>query len=186
MYGVLPFALAQQLVEIPYLILQALTYSAIVYWMVWFARDAGKFFWFFFDFLLTLWYFTTLGMAAVNLTPSVPLANVLCSFFFGFWNLLSGFLIPIPMMPKYWVWAAWINPVMWSIYGLVITQLGSFDNEFITDLTGVTKTIPQFLSDRFQFETYMTGPIVAILFAYILAFGALACLSLKLLNFQRR
>jgi hypothetical protein len=32
MYGVLPFALAQQLVEIPYLILQALTYSAIVYW----------------------------------------------------------------------------------------------------------------------------------------------------------
>jgi hypothetical protein len=25
------------------------------------------------------------------------------------------------------------------------------------DLSGVTKTIPQFLSDRFQFETYMTG-----------------------------
>ena len=32
MYQVLPFALAQQLVEIPYLIVQALTYSAIVYW----------------------------------------------------------------------------------------------------------------------------------------------------------
>lgn len=31
-----------------------------------------------------------LGIAAVNLTPSVPLANVMCSFFFGFWNLLSG------------------------------------------------------------------------------------------------
>lgn len=81
--------------------------------MVWFARDAAKFFWFYFLFFLTLWYFTTLGMAAVNLTPSVPLANVLCSFFFGFWNLLSGFLIPIPAMPGYWVWAAWINPVMW-------------------------------------------------------------------------
>ncbi len=82
----------------------------------------------------------------MNMTPSVPLSNVLCSFFFGerlyclggtgtvaadrcsidpaplpslrsllagFWNLLSGFLIPIPAMPGYWVWAAWINPVMW-------------------------------------------------------------------------
>lgn len=160
----------------------------------------GKFFWFWFYFLLTLWYFTTLGalitagvaclparlllppplalppppllppsvchaflehahpyllpagIAAVNMTPSVPLSNVLCSFFFGerlyclggpcivvadrcsstacaptdparfpslcplsagFWNLLSGFLLPIPAMPGYWVWAAWINPVMW-------------------------------------------------------------------------
>lgn len=30
------------------------------------------------------------------------------------------------------------------------------------------------------------GPIVAILFAYILAFGALAVLALKHLNYQRR
>lgn len=186
MYSVLPFALAQLLVEIPYLVVQALVYSSIVYWMVWFARDAASFFWFFFIFLLTLWYFTVLGIAAVNLTPSVPLANILCSFFFGFWNLLSGFLIPIPAMPGYWVWAAWINPVMWSIYGLVITQLGQFGNEYITDLSGVTQSIPQFLSARFQYETYMTGPIVAILCAYILAFSAVAALSLRLLNFQRR
>ncbi|EFN59136.1 hypothetical protein CHLNCDRAFT_137957 [Chlorella variabilis] len=186
MYRVAPFALAQQLVELPYLVVQALAYSCIVYWMVWFARDAAKFFWFYFLFFLTLWYFTTLGMAAVNLTPSVPLANVLCSFFFGFWNLLSGFLIPIPAMPGYWVWAAWINPVMWSIYGMVVSQLGSFSNETITNLSGVTETIPQFLSDTFQYETYMQGVIVAILFAYILAFSSVAMISLKLLNFQRR
>jgi hypothetical protein len=29
-------------------------------------------------------------------------------------------------------WAAYLNPVYWSIYGLVITQLGSFSNESIT------------------------------------------------------
>lgn len=32
MYGVLPFGLAQQLVEIPYLVVQAAVYSCIVYW----------------------------------------------------------------------------------------------------------------------------------------------------------
>ncbi len=29
-------------------------------------------------------------------------------------------------------WAAYLNPVYWSIYGLVITQLGSFSNESVT------------------------------------------------------
>ncbi|KAL4447582.1 hypothetical protein ABPG75_004801 [Micractinium tetrahymenae] len=186
MYRVLPFALAQLLVEVPFLIVQALVYSCIVYWMVWFARDAASFFWFFWDFLLTLSYFTVLGIAAVNLTPSVPLSNVLCSFFFGFWNLLSGFLIPLPAIPGYWIWAAYINPVMWSIYGLSISQLGQFGDEYITDLQGNTTSIPQFLADRFDWHTYMTGPIVAILCAYILAFSAVAALSLKFINFQKR
>lgn len=61
--------------------------------MVWFDRDAGKFFYFLFFFFLTLWYFTTLGIATVNLTPSVPLANVLCSMFFGKCFVVGG-----------WVW----------------------------------------------------------------------------------
>ncbi len=34
MYRVAPFALAQQLVELPYLVVQALAYSCIVYWCV--------------------------------------------------------------------------------------------------------------------------------------------------------
>lgn len=33
MYRVLPYAAAMQLVEVPYLIIQAVVYSAIVYWM---------------------------------------------------------------------------------------------------------------------------------------------------------
>lgn len=186
MYSPFSFALAQQLVEVPYLAGQTVVYAAIVYWMVWFDRSASKFFWFCLLFYLTLHYFTTLGMAAVNLTASVQLANVLSSFLFGFFNLLAGFLIPIPAMPRYWFWAAYLNPVYWSIYGLVITQLGSFSNESITDLSGVTMTIPEFLSSRFQYETYMEGPIVVILIAFVLAFSTLACLSLKMLNFQRR
>lgn len=43
-------------------------------------------------------YFTTLGVAAVNLTPSVPLSNVACSFLFGFFNLLAGLFWPLPSL----------------------------------------------------------------------------------------
>lgn len=72
--------------------------------MAWFARDAGLFFWFWFVFLLSLWYFTYLGIAAVTATPSVALANTLCTFAFGLWNVLSGFLIPILQIPGWWIW----------------------------------------------------------------------------------
>lgn len=99
---------------------------------VWFDRDAGKFFWFVLLFLQTLAYFTLFGIMAVCITPSVALANVFCSFFFGFFNLLCGFLIPRALIPGWWIWYYYINPVAWSLYGMVVTQLGDFTNETIT------------------------------------------------------
>ena len=38
-------------------------------------------------------------MMGVAVTPVLPLANLFVSFFFGFWNLLSGFLIVKPQIP---------------------------------------------------------------------------------------
>lgn len=37
---------------------------------------------------------------------------------------------PPPLRCRFW--AAYLNPVQWSIYGLITTQLGGFGNEFIT------------------------------------------------------
>lgn len=185
-YGVLPFALAQQAVEIPYLLVQAIIYSCIVYWCVYFAVDAGKFFWFVLYFFETLLYFVFFGMMAVALTPAVALANVFCALFFGVFNLFSGFLKPQPAMPVYWkYWVPWANPVAWSIYGLSVSQLGN-NGESIVDFTGTTTTVSQFLAQRFNWHSYMEGPIVAILFGYAVLFSAATVLALKYINYQRR
>ena len=48
---------------------------AIVYWMIWFARDAAKFFWFLFYFFLTLSYFTFFGVMNTCLTVSMVTAG---------------------------------------------------------------------------------------------------------------
>eukprot|EP00887_Chlorella_sp_A99_P000995 scaffold5.g995.t1 len=146
----------------------------------------GKFFWFFFYFFLTLNFFTFFGIAAVNLTPNVALSNILCSFFFGFWNLLSGFVIQQPRIPGYWVWAFWVNPVMWQIYGLVITQLRGFDDEYITSLSGETQTIPEFLNSYFDYKTGWIGQTIAVLIAFIIVCSATAALALRYINYQRR
>ena len=41
-YAVYPFAAAQALIELPYVLLQSILYSAIVYWMTYFYVDAGE------------------------------------------------------------------------------------------------------------------------------------------------
>ena len=46
------------------------------------------------------------------------------SFFYSFFNLFAGFLIPVPAMPWWWRWNAYLDPVQWTLYGLVASQLG--------------------------------------------------------------
>ncbi|KAL6781800.1 hypothetical protein ACKKBF_B09460 [Auxenochlorella protothecoides x Auxenochlorella symbiontica] len=186
LYGVLPFAAAQQLVELPYILIQAVVYVSIVYWMIWFQRDAGAFFWFLFLFFLTLCYFTFFGVMAVSITPNVAFGNVFCSFFFGAWNLLCGFLIPEPAIPRYWVWFYYINPVSWSLYSLVIAQLKDFGDEYIVGLDGVESSIPDFLESYFNFKASMLGPSVAILFGYSVLFIAITVFALFKINYQSR
>lgn len=40
----------------------------------------------------------------INLTPEKGLAGLFSSFFFGFWNLMCGFLIPQSAIPGWWIW----------------------------------------------------------------------------------
>ncbi|KAK2076468.1 hypothetical protein QBZ16_000993 [Prototheca wickerhamii] len=186
MYGLLPYALAQFLVEIPYIVVQDVLYSCVVYWMVGFIADASKFFWFMFLFGLTLAYFTTFGQMSLNLMPEMPLAQLFMSFFFGFWNLMCGFLIPASSIPGWWIWYYYINPITWTLYGLIVSQLGDLNSTYVQDFAGQMVTVPQFLYDLFKYKHSMLWPSVAILIAFTVVFCTSSFLGLKLLNYQNR
>ncbi|PSC69376.1 ATP-binding cassette transporter isoform B [Micractinium conductrix] len=184
MYGPLPFAIAQGNVEIPYLAVQCVIYSCIVYWMVGFAAEAAKFFWFVFIFGLTLMIFTAYGIMGINLTPDKGLAGLFTSFFFGFWNLLCGFLIPASAIPGWWIWCYWINPLSYTLYGLIVSQLGDIDTDIQLGVN--TMSVSAFLEERFGYKYSMLWPVVGIQFAFLFTFRATSIAALKLLNFQRR
>lgn len=97
MYSPLPYAMAQGLIEIPYVFLQTIVYGVITYSMIQFEWTAAKFFWYLLFMFLTFSYFTFYGMMAVGLTSSQQLAAVISSAFYSIWNLFSGFLIPRPV-----------------------------------------------------------------------------------------
>lgn len=87
----------QVVAEIPYIFVQTLYYTLIVYAMVSFEWEAAKFFWFFFVTFFSFLYFTYYGMMTVSMTPNLQVAAICSNTFYYLFNLFSGFFIPGPV-----------------------------------------------------------------------------------------
>ncbi|KAK0585573.1 hypothetical protein LWI29_030700 [Acer saccharum] len=127
MYSALPYAFAQVAIEVIYVTIQTVIYSLILYSMIGFEWQVGKFFWFFYFILMCFIYFTMYGMSLVALTPGVQIAAIVMSFFLSFWNLFAGFMIPRSQIPVWWRWYYWGSPVAWTLYGVLASQVGDID-----------------------------------------------------------
>ncbi|KAI7725050.1 hypothetical protein M8C21_022973, partial [Ambrosia artemisiifolia] len=129
MYSALPYAFAQILVEIPYILAQTGVYCLIVYAMIGFEWTTAKFFWYCFFQFCCLLYMTFYGMMTVAITPNADIAAIIAASFYGLFNLFSGFIISRPRIPVWWRWYYWGNPLAWTIYGMVASQFGDYDDE---------------------------------------------------------
>jgi ABC-type multidrug transport system permease subunit len=89
----------QAIVEIPYVLLQALLFSIITYPAINFYWSAFKVFWYFYTVFCTFLFYTYFGMLLVSLAPSYLVASVLAGFWYTMLNLFSGYLIPGPVKP---------------------------------------------------------------------------------------
>ncbi|KAL6876399.1 hypothetical protein ACP4OV_012971 [Aristida adscensionis] len=96
MYSAMPYAIAQVVMEIPYVFVQATYYTLIVYAMMSFQWTATKFFWFLFISYFSFLYFTYYGMMTVSISPNHEVAAIFAAAFYSLFNLFSGFFIPRP------------------------------------------------------------------------------------------
>lgn len=181
MYSALPYALAHVIVELPYILSQAVVYGVIFYAMVGFERSATKFFWYLFFMYFTLLYFTFYGMMLVGLTPNYLIAFVTSTFFLGIWSLFSGYVIPRTRMPVWWRWYYWGCPLSWTLYGIAATQFGEMKDKLETG-----ETVEQFLRDYFGYKHDFVGVVAAAVAGFALLFAFIFAVSIKILNFQKR
>jgi predicted CDP-diglyceride synthetase/phosphatidate cytidylyltransferase len=87
----------QALIEIPYVLLQALIYGTIIYAMIGFKWSVANFLWYiFFVFFISL-YFTYYGMMLVAMTRNQTIASFLTRPSYVLWSLFSGSVIPPPV-----------------------------------------------------------------------------------------
>ncbi|KAJ0075263.1 hypothetical protein Patl1_34349 [Pistacia atlantica] len=181
MYSPMSYAFAQVVVEIPYIFAQCVVYGILVYAMIQFDWDAGKFFWYFFHIFVCLMYFTFYGMMAVAMTPNQHIAAVVASSLYSIWNLFSRFIVPRTRIPIWWRWYFWGCPISWTIYGLVASQFGDIEDKLDTG-----ETVKQFWDDFFGYKHDFLGLVAVVVILFTVLFAFVFALGVKMLNFQKR
>jgi ABC-type multidrug transport system permease subunit len=187
MYSSIPYALSQVLIEVPYAVVQGILYSLITYSMMGFEWTAAKFFWYLYILIISLLQFTYYGMVMVAVTPNVILASILSSFVSTLLNLFSGFFIPRPAIPPWWIWYYWLDPLAWTVYGLIASQFGDITERLIVvgDESRVIN-VKDYLQEQFGFEHSFMPVVGPMIFVWMVIFGAGYIGGIKYLNFQRR
>ncbi|GJU70197.1 pleiotropic drug resistance protein 1 [Tanacetum coccineum] len=181
MYSALPYAFAQVLVEIPYVLVQTVVYTLIVYSMIGFEWTAAKFFWYIYFQFCCFLYMTSYGMMAVAITPNGSIAAIIASSFYGIFNLFSGFIIPRPSIPVWWRWYYWGNPMAWTIYGMVVSQFGDYTDELTNG-----ETVKEYLERYYGYKDSFLDPVAGVHIGLVLFFAFVFGYSIRAFNFQKR
>ncbi|KAJ4849439.1 hypothetical protein Tsubulata_041604, partial [Turnera subulata] len=96
MYSSWAYSLAQVIIEIPYIFLQAALFLAFTYPAIDLYWSVSKVFWYFYSMFCLLLCYNYMGLLLVSLTPSFQLASIFASIFYNITNLFSGYVIPGP------------------------------------------------------------------------------------------
>ncbi|GIL86027.1 hypothetical protein Vretifemale_14307 [Volvox reticuliferus] len=184
MYNPFAYGAAIALVEMPYLLIQALIFVPIIYFMIGFDPLPEQFFYYIIVFFETIAFYTIFGQTLVYITPAQTIAQVVGGGFNFLFNVFNGFIITYPDMPSGWRWMNRAVPPTWILYGLGISQLGNDDGELIYG--GTSMPVNEFMKERFGYRYDMRWWVVLILLAYVLVLRVGSILALKYWNFLRR
>ncbi|KAK8971475.1 Pleiotropic drug resistance protein 5 [Platanthera guangdongensis] len=79
----------------------------------------------------------------------------------------------------------WANPVAWSIYGLMASQLGELEN--MVEIPGeVSLDVKAFLKEKLGYQHDFLGFVALAHIGFVLLFTFVFGYSIKYLNFQKR
>jgi len=125
MYATIPYAVSFLLAELPYLIINTLTFVVIFHNLLGFDDEGGDpnrlwYYWLFY--LLQVLTLTSAGMLVGSLVSDVQSGLVGGMFLIHTWMLVGGFLITPNTIPNYWMWLHWASPFHYALEGLVTTQ----------------------------------------------------------------
>lgn len=120
-------AISSMLMDLPYKILNTITFNIVLYFMTNLRREPGAFFFFVFtSFILTLtmsMFFRSMASITRSLVQALPFAAV---FILGL-SMYTGFAIPTRYMLGWARWIAYINPISYGFESLLINEFHNRD-----------------------------------------------------------
>jgi hypothetical protein len=87
-------------------------------------------------------------------------------------------------LPVYWKWYYWLDPLAWTLYGLVSSQLGDLSSKI--DVNGSSIEIRQYLAQHFGFHHSFLPYVAVWHVGIVVLFGLVFAYCIKFINFQRR
>ncbi|XP_042473406.1 pleiotropic drug resistance protein 2-like isoform X1 [Zingiber officinale] len=186
MYSAWAYAFAQVSIEVLYIVVQGFIYTILLFSMIGFTWRVSNFLWFFYFIVMCFTYFVLYGMMAVAVTPNHQVAGIVSSFFFNFWNLFAGFLITRPELPIWWRWYYWGNPVSWTIYGVIASQLGKRGGSVRVPGEASEPLLTDYLNDTLGYEYSFVKWAALTNVGFVVVFFVVFAYSIKFLNFQKR
>lgn len=103
MYGTRSLVMAFTFAEVPFILLTSMIFSATFYFIMGFAREAGKFFYFYMFVTLAFASFTFMGQMLVSLFRDSQTAQGFGGLFVSLTSLFSGILIRPNNIPNFWI-----------------------------------------------------------------------------------
>ncbi|XP_044500168.1 pleiotropic drug resistance protein 3-like isoform X3 [Mangifera indica] len=184
MYSPKAYAFAQVAVEIPYIFVEAILFVLITYPMMGFYWSVHKILWKLYAMFTTMLYYNYLGMLLVALTPNETVAAILCSVFYTLFNLFSGFVMPQPHIPKWWIWLYYLIPTSWTLNAMITSEYGDISKEIT--VFGESVSVSSFIKDYFGFRHDRLAITGVVLVAFPLFYASLFAYLIGRLNFLRR
>ncbi|CAM6119568.1 unnamed protein product [Calypogeia fissa] len=186
MYSEFPYAMAQCMLELPYVFASTVSYSSISYTLIKLYWKADKFFWYLYFVFCSQITFSYWGMMTVSLTPTPQLATILASSLSVIWNLFSGFVLLHPQFPVWSKWAYWLDPIAYTIYGVLVSQFGDLDDVYTVARDGSHMTVKQLLRKSYGFKHNFLWFVAWMSIMIPTIFAVIFVVCIKYLNYQQR
>ncbi|CAO3594665.1 unnamed protein product [Absidia cylindrospora] len=142
------FYIAQVITDIPLAVIQVLVFEIIVYFMMGFVMDAGKFFTFFIILVVTNvcmnGFFRFWGAVA----PTFFTASQVSSVFLIAALVYCGYQIPYNQMHPWLMWIYWINPLAYGYKALISNEMTGM--KFSCDGAGSVPNGPTYNDQAYQ------------------------------------
>ncbi|CAM6086642.1 unnamed protein product [Calypogeia fissa] len=186
MYSEFPYAMAQCVLELPYVFASTVLYSSISYTLIKLYWKADKFFWYLYFVFCSQVTYSYWGMMTVSLTPTPPLATILAGSISNIWSLFSGFILLHPQFPVWWKWGYWLDPLAYIIYGTLVSQFGDLDDVYTVAQDGSQMTVKQLLRKSYGYKHSFLWFVAWMSIMFPIIFAVVFVVCIKFLNYQQR
>jgi len=132
-------------------------------------------------------FFTYYGMMSVSIVPMPEVAQIINGMLFSIMFIFGGFFISQPNMPPWWGWYYWLDPLSYAMYGIIGSQLGDVNDEYI-DMEDGSKpiTVAEFVYRALNYKHTFIGWCVLILIGFTIMFVSVTTFALAKINFNKR